>query len=78
MQEKERHRRSPVSLDPACLGFVLPLGLAATLAAGGLQVVSYPSLSRAFTFNCCSGLGEVAGLGPQALGLLISVHTSRA
>jgi hypothetical protein len=53
MQEKERHRRSPVSPAwDAC--FVLLLGLAATVAAGGLQAV-YPSLSREFTFNCCSG-----------------------
>lgn len=70
MQEKEGRGRSPVSQDPpawdAC--FVLPPGPAATLAVGGLHFAGGHrlTLSRAFTFNCCSGLGGAAGFGPQA------------
>lgn len=70
MQEKDGRGRSLVSQDPpawdAC--FVLPPGPAATLAVGGLHFAGGHrlSLSRAFTFNCCSGLGGAAGFGPQA------------
>lgn len=54
----------PTRLD-ACL--VLPPGPAASLAVGGLHFAGgLQSLSCAFTFNCCSGLGGAAGFGPQA------------
>lgn len=77
MQEKDGHGRSPVSQDQVCLECAL---CASTLAIGGLHFAGSWSLSHAFTFNCCSGLLALLGLGPRlsTLCLFISVLTSRA
>lgn len=69
MQEKDGHGRSPVSQDPSRLGCGLCASPepAASPAVGGLHFAGRRlSLSRAFTFNCCSGLRGAAGFGPHA------------